>query len=959
MHLFDFLNTQEKMNHTTYFLFHSPISKWLFLLLLCCIGNASQAQNFLQDSLLAKEYVAKAASCFKIKQIDSAKMWHRQALDLFQKHKMTKRWYGSYRNLADTLVKYKQPFMALEYLDSVIRVKKSATREEDELRGVMGLCLHRGYICQRWTGDLEGAKEYYEEAFQILVADLSENEKDVSMADWLYRALGNIYSRLGDYESAQNTHQRAIDYGKRIGRPDIGKYGDLAIALNDLGRYEDALKVVEEGLAVPNLPLNALITTRLSEAAAWLGMGDTQKALEASEKVPALIEQLQSQDDKNYYSGGYHTRLGDIESKMGDLESAIENYRKAVELETLSSGANSREVAKNYYALGECFFQKKEFRKALEAYQQTLQAVLPDFQPQNVQENPSSNLFEKAENTIIQGLEGKAQCFEALDNLDKALECYERIPSVEAKLLATHTFEKSSLLAVEISRPRFDKAIGLAWMLYERTNNIDYARRAFHLSEQARGILLMKTIAQAQASYKLADSVRRSEYEFKVRLSWLENEIAQEQVGSERFRALENELFLLKQKQIRFRADLAGKDPIYANLSKNISFLTASDVSDLLRPGQAFINYYLAEKTAYAFLLDAQGNLVWKKTDLPERFRDSIMQRFVDFLANGRGGGDEKSFEESLAEDKWLKQNAFVLYELLLAPVLAAAPTQPSALVVAPDEVLAFLPFDLLQYEASQGEWSDAGFPFLLRKFSISYVYSATVLSRQQQGTREHRSLARLTFAGFAPAYSGRERDPQNPQKILNSISGQQQLAQTVQQMFGGKIFINELATEEEFERTAPTCRMLLLAMHGFAHEEKPALSRLIFSHPKKDNDPDNVLYTEELQITYLPADLVVLNACYSGRGKLQRGEGVYSMTRALTSAGVSAAVMSVWELNGASSAELMLIFFQNIKNGMPKDLALQQAKIKFLENPDNELQSHPSFWAGILATGDASALKF
>jgi CHAT domain-containing protein len=926
--------------------------KHLLLPILCCVCSYLHAQTLVQDTVLARQYMNRAKDCIGRSHTDSAKLWHRQALDLYQKHNVTDRWYQSYRELAEKWVKEKQPFVALEYLTSVIREKKSVTRTMEESGKLMSLCMYSGFVCETETYDMEGAKENYEEAFQLFVNDLGEN--NIGTADWLYRSLGNIYTRLSDFDRAQKLLQRGIDYGKKVGKPEIGKYGDLAIALNAQGKYREALEAVQEGLAVPGMPANALITTQLSEAQVWLYLGDPQKALEATKKAPALIEQIPDGRNKYNYLGGYHTRLGDIKSALGNMESAIENYRKSVEFETLAWGAHSREVGKNHYAIGECYFRKNKLEEALQAYQQTLQSVLPDFQPQSLGDNPTANLFEKAENTIIQGLDGKARCFEALGDFDKALECYELIPLVEAKLLATHAFESSSLQAVEASRPRFDIGIGLAWDLYGKSNDAEYARRAFHLTEQARGILLMKTIAQAQADYKLADSVRRREYAFKIKLAWYEQQIPIES-NVERLNLLDNERFLLVQEQNRFRAELAAKDPVYRNLSQNITFRTTSDVPRLLRPGQALINYYLTEKTAYIFLLDAKGALIWRKSDLPAHFRDSTIQRFIDYLANGQGEGDETS----LAEDAWLKKNAFELYERLLAPVLSGVPAKPDALVIAPDDVLTFLPFDLLQYEESQAEWSDAKFPFLLRNYSISYAYSATVLQRQQANTREHSATTRIPYAGFAPTYKRNERDPQDTGRALNTISDVKELVEAAQKMFGGKVFVGDEANEPEFGNTAPTCRVLLLAMHGFANEEKPALSRLLFGNPQSSGEPDNVLYTDELQITYLPADLVVLNACYTGKGKLQHGEGVYSVTRALTSAGVPAALMSIWELNGASSSALMQMFFQNIKSGAPKDLALQQAKIEFLKNPANESMWHPSFWAGVLATGDTTALKF
>jgi CHAT domain-containing protein len=258
--------------------------------------------------------------------------------------------------------------------------------------------------------------------------------------------------------------------------------------------------------------------------------------------------------------------------------------------------------------------------------------------------------------------------------------------------------------------------------------------------------------------------------------------------------------------------------------------------------------------------------------------------------------------------------------------------------------------------EQSQAEWQEL--PFLLRKYSVSYAYSATLLDRQQANMREHTTADRIPFAGFAPVYKRNTRDPQSGD-LLYPISDMKEMVEAVQKMLGGKMFLADSANEQEFRRTAPVCRVLLLAMHGFANESEPTLSRLLFGNPTKGAEPNNVLYTNELQITYLPVDLVVLNACYTGFGKLQRGEGVYSLTRALTSAGVPSTVMSIWQLSGSSSSVLVKMFFQNIKNGMPKDRALQQAKMELLKNPEHASMVHPSFWAGLLATGDVSALKF
>lgn len=906
-----------------------------------------------QDSLLAEQYIIQALFCIERDQNDSAKLWHKQALEIFQKGNFVNRWYTSHRALAEKWVSKKQPFVALEYLAPVIREKMPARRTKEESGKLMSLCSYSGYICEWKTNDLEGALKYYEQTYQLFVNDLGENNED--FAKFLYHRLGNLYTRLGDYERAENILKRGVEYGKKINKPEIGKYGDLAIILNDLGRHKEALEVIQQGLILPNLPLNARITSHLSESVAWLGLGNVPKALEAIKNVPSLIEQLTDEEDKHNYSGGYYARLGDIHSALKNWSFAADAYQKSIENER-AIGTHRREVGKAYRALADFYFHTNQTTKALEAYQQTLQSVLSEFQPPQIEDNPPDSLFKKAENTIIEGLLGKAQCFTSLNSPEKALECYERIPLVEAKLIATHAYESSSLLTLDESRRRLEGAVRIAWNLYAKTGDVQYAKRAFRLTEQARGILLLKTLSQAQADYRLNDSIRNRENILRVKKVWYEQQIAEERMkpsdnkDSLRLAKLIREELDLIQEESQFQSDLTAENPGYQKLLDEIQFLSVTDIPSLLRPNQAFIDFFLTEDTAYIFLIEPSGDLIWRRQNLPANFRDSYIQPFIEYLAQGA----DKNIPE--ARHRWFKQTSFELYELLLATVLSATQEKFDALIIVPDDVLAFLPFEILLQKESQAEWPEL--PYLLRQYSISYAYSATVLGRQQANMREHKNADRIPFAGFAPKYHNTDRDPQTGEELY-PIAGMKAMVKNVKDLLGGEIFEDGAANEPTFTKIAPRCRVLLMAMHGFVHDQEPTLSRLLFGNPQKSGSPDNVLYTNELQITYLPADLVVLNACYSGFGKIQRGEGVYSVTRALTSAGVPATLMSIWKLHGASSPVLIEAFFKNLTSGMPKDVALQKAKIELLANPDYDPVVHPFYWGGLLATGDMSILKF
>src|SRR5690606_21917298 len=98
------------------------------------------------------------------------------------------------------------------------------------------------------------------------------------------------------------------------------------------------------------------------------------------------------------------------------------------------------------------------------------------------------------------------------------------------------------------------------------------------------------------------------------------------------------------------------------------------------------------------------------------------------------------------------------------------------------------------------------------------------------------------------------------------------------------------------------------------------------------------------------------LSACNTGMGKLENGEGLMSLSRALTYAGVRSSVYSLWEVPDEETAEIMLSFYGHLKSGLSKAEALARAKHDFLAN--NPMKSHPFFWAGFVINGNTSPIN-
>ena len=82
------------------------------------------------------------------------------------------------------------------------------------------------------------------------------------------------------------------------------------------------------------------------------------------------------------------------------------------------------------------------------------------------------------------------------------------------------------------------------------------------------------------------------------------------------------------------------------------------------------------------------------------------------------------------------------------------------------------------------------------------------------------------------------------------------------------------------------------------------------------------------------------------------------SLARAFSFAGCPSVVMSLWSISDQSTSELMTTFYKNLKDGQPKDIALQQAKLAYLGSASAEY-TKPIFWGGFVGIGDMGALAF
>ncbi len=138
-------------------------------------------------------------------------------------------------------------------------------------------------------------------------------------------------------------------------------------------------------------------------------------------------------------------------------------------------------------------------------------------------------------------------------------------------------------------------------------------------------------------------------------------------------------------------------------------------------------------------------------------------------------------------------------------------------------------------------------------------------------------------------------------------------------------------------------------ACHGLLNDD---FQSLVLSQLPPEKSPEDGYFTlNEIMNCDYNAKLVVLSACQTGTGKMERAEGVTGLTRAVMYAGTPAVVASLWKVDDKATKELMVRFYKNIlEKNLDKTEALRQAKLELLKNPK---YSSPLFWSAFVLYGE------
>ena len=345
------------------------------------------------------------------------------------------------------------------------------------------------------------------------------------------------------------------------------------------------------------------------------------------------------------------------------------------------------------------------------------------------------------------------------------------------------------------------------------------------------------------------------------------------------------------------------------------------------------------ESEFYIWVVNPQGKIDFRALDLAvikEKFKTSIASvsrdsrdavsggldlrkpRLQDYVVSYRGDNQVDSLEHrrklSFPRDA---------YKLLIEPIKDLLPANPDELVVfVPQDSLFLVPFPALQDSAGE---------FLIEQHTIQIAPSIQTLAMKSTSS---------TF-DLSPALVVGNPDPM-PQS-LSSLPGAETEAKAIANIVNTTPIIGQTATETKVVERMQQSKLIHLATHGLFDEHQGLQSSLAFA--ESDNSEGFLTAAEVLDLK-LDAELVVLSACNTGRGKIT-GDGVVGLSRSFLLAGAQNTMVSLWYVPDLATSTLMTNFYQYLQENHSKPQALRQAMLRTMKE-----YPAPYEWAAFMLVG-------
>ncbi|MEA5462363.1 CHAT domain-containing tetratricopeptide repeat protein [Leptothoe sp. PORK10 BA2] len=730
------------------------------------------------------------------------------------------------------------------------------------------------------------------------------------------QSLGNqgIAQRaLGQYLDAIATYQQSLTLmqaqNNQLGEARV--LGLLGNAHESLGDFDQAV-----GFHERSLELARLLQNPLQESATLNNLGATHATEGEYNKAIALYQQslaIANSLNDDLRIGYALNNLGTAYHAQGQLERAIEHYSQS--LERAENVGNTGLEIDALSGLGLAYEDLNDYGQAITLHTRSVELATASEDPRRQG---------RSLNNLGHAFFGNNQLEQAEITLRSAINTLEALrpeqDQYNISLFDTHVLTYNLLQQILVAQDNPAEALEVAErgraqafveLLAQRSTNFPKTQLTIadiqHIAQEQQATLVEYTLVP-DASFKVQGKQRGTAESLYIWVVQPSGEIAFRQVDLKGQQVAIADLV----KVSRDRSNIRGgniRDRLRSAISPGDQVRREGEPMDLAPYEVVAVN--LRDRTVTLSHPDfvppnpvVPLNEVYKTT--PSAFSPVLQQR----------------------------QHWRDLYKLLIEPIDDLLPNDPTTRIVfVPQEQLFLVPFPALQAEDNS---------YLIEQHTILTAPAIQVLKQSQ--SREAISLddslsGNMLIVG----------DPSPMPANLPALPHAREEAKRIANLFNTNALIGDNATEPKIKQALSSARLIHLATHGFFNETNPLEGSLALA-PANNDKPgpagDGFLTAAEILDSQLTADLVVLSACDTGRGRIT-GDGVVGLSRSFLAAGVPSVMVSLWQVPDEATSALMLTFYQQRLAGEDNAQALRQAMLTMLDT-----YPAPVNWAAFTLVG-------
>jgi len=368
-----------------------------------------------------------------------------------------------------------------------------------------------------------------------------------------------------------------------------------------------------------------------------------------------------------------------------------------------------------------------------------------------------------------------------------------------------------------------------------------------------------------------------------------------------------SELLDNRQKQSKL---LRERDELFR---KQIPKISSLDRIKKLSKKHSLIHYTSGLESMYAIIVQNSNSKIVKLNNI-DRI-EQLTQQVFSILRKPQENNDDLN--------QW-KQFSNQLFQYLIQDLGKLE----HSLIVIPEGILSFLPFDALINNDDE---------YFLFDHNFSYQLSGTFYERSMSSGESINRSSVLLPSYLDSNFQG-----------LYAASSESELICNLSTCY---VLDSKDLTKDSLYKTISQSDIFHYAGHAVLNKGQSEDSYLALTDSLRLTEREIYNLSNQLK-------LVTLSACETGRGQLLKGEGVSNLSRGFIYAGAQSVLHSLWQVNDGSSSQLMNLFYKRLATGESKSTALRNAKLEFI-NSSEDFHRTPYYWSSFVLIGNDAPLSF